>query len=125
VCVTVASAQGAAFDDGACAVAVADGVGRAFCAGAFGGVRIKQVPGEVGTLSGGQFRDAAANEPEGAFVIQLIKERAGVAVDAVGQLGGVRERDAAREGFEVRAFQFQGDDTACDVAGFGAVGDLF
>jgi hypothetical protein len=58
-------------------------------------------------------------------VVHPVVKRAGGAVDAVGGLGAVGQRDAAGERFEVVALEFERHGAAREALGLGAVGELF
>lgn len=120
-----ALSQSASFDDGFAAEFVTDVVCGAFGFAAACGARVQQVSGKVRTFWRAEIRDAATDQAVGAGIIQLVKQGARRAVDAVSQLRWIMQRGAPGQGSEIRAFEFEGYDAPCVAFGFGAVGDLF
>jgi hypothetical protein len=118
------SAQGAALEDGAVSPTGTDGVGGALGRGAAGSAGVEEVVLAVGVPRVAYLGEPHAQKAEGAGLGHLVEEGAGVAIDRVGDLGGLAQGRAAGQEVVVRAFELERDHAPREVAGLEAGGDL-
>lgn len=113
--------QCSAFEDCVLAEFFADFVCGLFRSRALSGLRVQQVWRHVCRLCVHKVRDAATDQPVGAFVAHLIEQGPRRAVNCVRHVAGPVQGKPARERTVVGPFQFERHHFASYAFGFGPI----